>query len=270
MPLDVRIGAAAIRVNVEPQFSSAGDIGTHQLRQAQIDTALHQHRCGCVFGGRRIGLEGNFGACATNRGTLKAKSSICVVGADWSFGRKMNAVLIVQRQPRDHKVCFHSRLVFQWTPQGCMQLRLPGHRPSLRGNVYRDQRRDGNCLCIENCIGVVITIQLNGPVPAGMRIDDVRIERKVRDMIRNIGLQFQSTNHLVANVQLRHLNHRLKLRVMQGATSAGVNTQRPLKLQVPCLHCLELVESDARRTQLCSIGLALGLILKAGVCGTRR
>ena len=76
---------------------------------------------------------------------------------------------------------------------------------------------------MSNCIGVVIATQPNRPVSTGMRVDDVRIELEVCDIIRNVGLQFQAVNHLVVNVQLRHFNHRLKLRVMQSATSAGVN-----------------------------------------------
>ncbi len=45
---------------------------------------------------------------------------------------------------------------------------------------------------------------------AGVGIDDVRIECEIRNVIRDVGLQFQSANHLIANLQLRHFNHSLQ------------------------------------------------------------
>ena len=102
---------------------------------------------------------------------------------------------------------------------------------------------------------------------AGMRINDVGVQSEIRDLIRNIGLQLQAFDHLVANLELRHFDHGLHLGILNGASSIGIHIQHTLKLQVTCLHCLQLIELDTARVQLRDIGLTSGLILKGGIYG---
>ena len=66
LSLHIWIGAAAVGIDIKLQFTRAGDVGTHQLRQAKIDASVDQHGCRRIFGHRHIGLECHLGAGAAN------------------------------------------------------------------------------------------------------------------------------------------------------------------------------------------------------------
>ena len=105
---------------------------------------------------------------------------------------------------------------------------------------------------------------------AGMRVQGFGVEREICHVIRNVGLQFQSADRLIANLKLRHFNQSLQLGITQRPFSAGIHLEYTLKLQISCLQCLQLVELDAGGMQLRIVGLACRFVENRrvrGACG---
>ena len=104
---------------------------------------------------------------------------------------------------------------------------------------------------------------------AGMRVQGFGVEREICHVIRNVGLQFQSADRLITNLELRHFNQGLHLGITKCPFSAGIHFEHTQKLQISCLQCLQLVELDAGSMQLRIVGLACRFIENSRIRGAR-
>ena len=104
---------------------------------------------------------------------------------------------------------------------------------------------------------------------AGMRVQDFGVEREICNVVRNVGLQFQSADSLITNLKLRHLKHGLQLGIIQCPFSAGIHIEHTLKVQISCLQCLQLIKLDPGSMQLHIVGLGCRFIENSRVRGAR-
>ena len=93
----------------------------------------------------------------------------------------------------------------------------------------------------------VVTRQLNGAVTGRMGVEYVGIKSDVSRVIRDVGLQLQSLDYLISNLELRHFNCGQQLRILQRASPGCVYFQHALKRQVSCLQCFQLIKPDTGR-----------------------
>ena len=160
-------------------------------------------------------------------------------------------------------------LVFERPVQRGMNLSLPGHAIRL-WRIHGNQRSQRNALSIERRVRQIIPGQLDLRPGLDGRIHRRRLQRRIRNMVRNVCLELDACDLLVLHRKHRNLQRRIHLRIVERALSIHMQRRRACDLQVSRTHGLQLAQIDPGRIQLRRVSLVARVQRGASFHASRR